>query len=425
MATIITRKLAVAAIAVMAVAATADWGARHTKGRASAASYERALLAWNSSENRVAINRPAFYDRNGSALAPDVGSKHYYVSLSGRDSNDGSLKRPLATITKAAKLATPGTTIHVLPGTYEGEILTKASGADGRRIVYISEQKWGAKLRTSKVGDTSVHWDNYGDYVDIVGFDLSGVHSYGIYNRGSYVRVINNHVHDYTQVACGKGGAGIEHGARNAKYSGHDNDTIGNTVHNIRPPVDCKQAHGVGIYHAVAGGHIYNNVVYNTGKSGIQMWHAATRVIVANNTVFDNRWSGILVGNEGMCCGSSTGVNDNTVVVNNIVFANGRDGIEEYGETGKHNVYAQNLAYGNKRMNVHLQNGLAALDTVTAHPGFVKYDPSSDGGDYRLRPKSPAIGKCTRLGAPLYDINGQPRFRSSNCSLGAYESTGN
>jgi len=39
-------------------------------------------------------------------------------------------------------------------------------------------------------------WHNYGNYVDIMGFELTSVGRIGLYNDGSFVRYIGNHVHD-------------------------------------------------------------------------------------------------------------------------------------------------------------------------------------------------------------------------------------
>src|SRR5690242_5204665 len=50
-----------------------------------------------------------------TTITPTAGGKALYVSPSGNDSNDGSQGHPFATITKAGKVATPGTVVHVLP----------------------------------------------------------------------------------------------------------------------------------------------------------------------------------------------------------------------------------------------------------------------------------------------------------------------
>src|SRR5262249_35568563 len=149
---------------------------------------------------------------------------------------------------------------------------------------------------------------NKGDYVDILGFDVTGSSQNGIENLGSFVRIVGNKVHNIVASCDSNGGAGIN----NANYSAHDNDTIANIVNNVRQVAGCSSPHGVGIYHSNFGGHIYNNISFANGSVGIQLWHAANAVTVANNTVLSNGMNGIVIG-AGDAPGGIT--NDNTIVV--------------------------------------------------------------------------------------------------------------
>jgi parallel beta-helix repeat protein len=268
---------------------------------------------------------------------------------------------------------------------------------------------------SSGVGVEDATWQNYGDYVDIIGFDISGAGSLGIMNLGSHVRIIGNHVHDIpARSGCvdGMGGAGIDNG----EYAAHDNEVIANRVHDVGNYASpCSSVHG--IYHSNKRGAIYNNVVYRNQGWGIHLWHAATDVIVSNNDVFDNGYGGIVVG-----AGDSPGgvTNDNTVVVNNIVVHNGNYGIEEYGRTGLHNHYLNNLLHGNQRAPFRLLNNSKGLNTVQADPSFVDY--KADGsGDYHLRFASPAIDAGTNQGAPQTDFDGNNRPVGKGWDIGAYE----
>src|SRR5882762_7891947 len=122
-----------------------------------------------------------------------TGGRNYYVSPNGSDRNAGSVTRPWATIEYAAMWLLTGDTVHVLPGAYRGRIATAASGAADARITYISDQKWGARV-IGDVIDRSA-WDNRGNYVAIIGFDVSGIGRIGLYDAGSHVRFIANDVH--------------------------------------------------------------------------------------------------------------------------------------------------------------------------------------------------------------------------------------
>jgi hypothetical protein len=149
-------------------------------------------------------------------------------------------------------------------------------------------------------------------------------------------------------------------------------------------------------------------------------------VTIANNTVFNNNYGGILVGDGDDSGGFPAGVvDDNTLVTNNIVYQNGLHplasgyGIEEYGNTGLHNQYLNNLVYQNGPANWNLQNGIVPVASITAVPQFVNYQPDGSG-NYQLQAGSPEIGAGTGSGAPTFDIVGAPR--PSSPDLGAYQS---
>jgi parallel beta-helix repeat protein len=331
-------------------------------------------------------------------FAISAGNSQYFVAMNGSDSDDGSYRHPWATISRAADEVPPGAVVHVLPGQYvlSQEIKTRTSGNASARITFISETQWGASLVSTLAGNTAV-WSNAGDYVDIKGFDITGHGSIGIYNEGSHVRIIGNYIHDIPAQGCtSNGGAGI----LNGNYSAEDDDAIGNVVENIGDYKNpCPRVHG--IYYTNLGGHARYNIVYRSQGWGIHTWHAARKTVITNNTVFNNAYGGILIGDGD---GPGGVLNDYTVVSNNIVYRNGLNrkasgyGIEEYGNTGTHNLYLDNLIYQNGPTNWNLQNGNQSFGTLSEDPQFVNYT-GDGGGDYHLRPTSPAIHAGTKQGA--------------------------
>jgi parallel beta-helix repeat protein len=286
-------------------------------------------------------------------------SADFYVSPSGNDHADGSKKHPWKNLDRAVRQVLPGTTVHVMSGTYtsNGEFKTAASGIPGYRIRYVSEEKWGAKLRSSKGGNSAAWW-NEGSYVDIEGFDISGSGALGIYNTGSFTRIIGNHVHDIPAYGCpSNGGAGIHDG----NYAASDDDIIGNTVNNIGDPgALCMRVHG--IYHANLRGKITGNVVYHNQGWGIHLWHAASGVTITDNEVYENSYGGIVVGADSTDFPGRLGWNDNSIVSNNKVYRNGLlggaqgYGIEEYGSVGTHNRFENNIVYENRPSDWNLRN---------------------------------------------------------------------
>ena len=333
-----------------------------------------------------------------------------YVSPSGNDRNDGSRAHPWATIGAASARVKPGTTVHVAAGTY-GTVVTPNSGTPGARIRYISDVKWGARIRS--VGSYSA-WTNNGDYVDIIGFDVSGTGNLGIVNWGSGVRIVANHVHNVLAPGCPQaGGAGIV----NANYTARDNEIIGNVVHDIGDLTKlCARVHG--IYHSNVHGRVVNNISYRNEGFGIHLWHAASDVTIANNLVFNNYYGGILIGaGDAPYHDDPSHPADNILVINNIVVFNlNRFGMEEMGLTARIR-YVSNLVYKNQSADWRLKTG-RQMGTISADPKFVNYSPEGYG-DYHLRPGSPAIAAGSNVDAPRFDIDGAERRQVID--LGPYQ----
>lgn len=387
------------------------------------------------STNPVTVTARSVYDTTAAANAavtvtPSTTSngKDFYVSTSGSDSNDGSAAHPWRTIQHASSLVTAGYTVHVLPGTYNvsscaypggvcSSISTSASGTASAPIRFISDTKWGAKIVSGN--NTYYAWQVDGEYVDIVGFDITGNGQAGLRLNGSNQRALNNVVHNLGTAFCdGNGGAGIV----SSNYSAGNNDIIGNVVHDIGTPGGCNGVQG--IYYSNYGGHILNNIVYRISAYGIHLWHAANAVTIANNTVFAAGSSSM---GGGMVIGSGdtgAGVVGNTIVSNNIFYANPRYGFLEYCYSGQtcianSNTYTHNLMYGNGT-NASFLFGHTDSARVSADPQFVNYQ-ANGTGDYHLKSTSPAIDTGTNMGAPVNDLDGGPRPTGANWDIGAYE----
>ncbi len=320
-----------------------------------------------------------------------------YVSPSGSNTvNDGlSAQTPFATISFADTKATPGTIIHVLAGTYTDPVATKADGTVDGRIVYTSEPKGAAHIVVnSTTADTE--WQSEGDYVDIVGFNITGNGRTGILLYGSYVRAIGNIVHDIPAPNCDSlGGSGIGEG----DYTSHDKDEIGNIVYNIGTG-SCDQVHG--IYHSTKGGHIYNNISYNNSGWGIHLWHADENVVIANNISFGNHNGGIVVGAGD----SPGGVTANHILVENNIVMDNPYGILETGLVNNTNLYTNNILFRNTTQ-FRLTQGVQGTNYFV-DPLFVNY--KLDGtGDYHLKSGSPAIGVGVINNTPTTDIEGNQR----------------
>ncbi len=356
----------------------------------------------------------------GAALTTPATTYNYYVSPNGKDTAAGTKAAPFKTLAQAAKVATKaGTTVWVAPGTYAGGIKTTANGTAAARIYWVSTTKWGAKIVPPSSSSNNNAWDNRGNYVSIVGFDIDGSTSgsgtkwtHGIYTGGSYGMIADNHIHHLARsVACtSAGGSAI---GVDSYYHGVKTDVVGNVVNDIGP-AGCTYVQG--IYFSTSG-TIKNNLVYRVGAVAIHLWHDATNVIITNNTAAASNFGMVIGGGDFYY--TSAGAN-NVFVANNIVYDN-KYGISEQGTTGKANQYKNNLVFKNTSYNFSLRNGLKDSGTVSSDPLFAGYARTAASPNFHLSSSSPAIGRGIATNAYPTDLDGKARNASTGYDIGAYQ----
>ncbi|MGJ9419571.1 DUF1565 domain-containing protein [Massilia sp. CMS3.1] len=351
-------------------------------------------------------------------VIPEVVRTNLFVAPNGSDANPGTQSEPFRTIGRAAQVVTSGTTVYVAPGMYTGGFRTNVSGTAEARIIFVSSERWGAKIVPPLDSRTTSAWDNRGNYVDIVGFDVDGFQYQsgtkwlsGIYNGGSYNGIRHNHVHHIAlDVPCeAAGGAGI---GVDSYYKGKHGEVIGNNVHDIGPP-ECRFHHGI---YVSTQARVRSNVIYRISGAGIHLWHDAQRVDITGNTV-STSGSGIVVGGGDFYY--SKGPNDNTIVANNIVFDN-KHGILEQGATGANNRYVHNLVFQNSVSDWRLPPGRQHVGTVAAEPVFLEYSRTGTP-DFRLSSRSPAIGRGMVVETPEPDFEGKQRSVGTGFDIGAFQ----
>ena len=112
----------------------------------------------------------------------------------------------------------------------------------------MSANRGGAKI----VGDGSrdAAWQNNGDYIDIVGFDITGPNVDGLLSGGSFVRIIDNSVHGFHEGNCIT--------TANDDYDMHDIDVIGNIASHCG---EDQLDHGIYVSHP--RGIVANNIAYD------------------------------------------------------------------------------------------------------------------------------------------------------------------
>jgi hypothetical protein len=387
----------------------ASTGAASTTGDASANGAPRLLAAISASAPTLS-----------AATTTPATTYNYYVSSTGSDTAAGTKAAPFKTLARAAKAAVKaGTTVWVAPGTYAGGIKTTANGTATARIYWVSTTKWGAKIVPPTSSSNNNAWDNRGNYVSIIGFDVDGTNSgsgtkwtHGIYTGGSYGMIQDNHIHHVARsVACtSAGGSAI---GVDSYYHGVKTDIVSNVVNDIGP-AGCTYVQGI---YVSTSGTIKNNLVYRVGAVAIHLWHDATDVIITNNTVTSSNFGMVIGGGDFYY--TSAGAN-NVYVANNIVYDN-KYGISEQGTTGKNNKYVNNLVFQNPTYNISLRNGLVATGTISSNPLFKAYSKTAATPDFHLTTSSPAIGRGTATNAYATDLDGKPRNASTGYDLGAYQ----
>jgi hypothetical protein len=378
-----------------------------------------------------------------------VNRKEYFVATTGSDLNDGSMASPWATISHASQALVPGpdgAIVHVASGIYNPTVTgscsldgfscgikTARSGTSVAPLVYISDQQGGAKIKATGAYSS---WHNSGNFVQIIGFEIIGesTTSIGIHSEGSFVQVIGNHIHHIPATAAcaaNQGSGGIAH----SNPASHDNDSIGNTIHDIGPfpgngldaTAYCNHAHG--ITHEQPRGRIQNNLIYRVGAWGIHSWSTASQLNITNNLIFDSgardRTGTLLGGGLVLAAEPTAPLHDSTTVANNIFRNNSGTGIWDNGHTGNNNIFANNLFFSNGQDSS--LKSVPAIGSISADPLMVDF--KLDGsGDYRLRPTSPAINSGTANCAPgksscmpAFDHLGFARSLGGNIDIGPFE----
>lgn len=363
------------------------------------------------------------YGSSNSYVIP-TGLRDVYVDIvNGHDTSpgNGTQANPWQTITKAFSVALAGDVIHVLDGTYTEEVVVNKNGTVTDRIVLISQNQYGATI--SHDGSTRDHCIRIlGSYVDIIGFDVTGgsaatvtfnaIKIDGSGGVGAHnVRILKNRVRDVI-VPAGLGCTGINESYYFLDTDGHskcrNNEIRGNLLYNLHEASGTTYK-GVGIYAVGYQTIIQNNVIINTHEYGIEMWHAPENGVIANNTICyiglpaTSKGVGIEVG-AGDAPGGVTA--DYFTVNNNLIYKALLYGIQEFGTTGTHNTYSNNLV--NSCGTDSYQNGNGEKATVTSAPSFVN-DTGDATGDYSLTSSSPAINAGSTLGAPSDDFNSRTR----------------
>lgn len=160
---------------------------------------------------------------------------------------------------------------------------------------------------------------------------------------------------------------------------------------------------------------IENNVVYNNGGRGIHVF-VSDNVTIVNNTTYQNCSTPEINDGEITVIGkSSTVLNKNCSVYNNIVYA--RTGKDKRVNTTSNteNFFQRNNIYFNSILGSDLPTFGGSVD-----PFFVSVTAGSE--DFRVKAESKTIDwGYSKIYIPSFDRAGEVRFKGANVDCGAYE----
>jgi hypothetical protein len=339
-----------------------------------------------------------------------------YVSTSGSDSNPGTSAQPFRTITHAYGLAGPGTTILVLPGVYTDYtsgwgLHLGASGTASSPIVLQSQVRGGAVIDGQNASDRNVAIYIDGSYNIVEGFEIRNGPNSGITIWGNGNQILDNEIHNNGNPASTSGN-GCDGVYDNEGTSG--NIYAGNYIHNNGRSGGSNLDHG--LYLCGNNEWVINNVVTANDSRGLQIaGYTTTSNMKVLNNVF--AWNGV----DGVTIWQDM---NGITIENNIIYQNGRYGVQFSAATGGGVVIDHNILYGNAAGSYYFTDVSSTVSyslgtTISSNPLFV--NGASSGFNAHLGPGSPAIGAGYNLSSSFTtDLAGATRTASGTWDLGAY-----
>ena len=343
----------------------------------------------------------------------------FYVSISGSDSNPGTLALPWRTIQKAFNTLRAGETALVRGGVYTQSVVMMRAGTSQAPITvknYPGEQPIihpggsGPMDYPVRITAGAAYFRLHGFLIENAPLDTT-VNVY--ISDGGLQQPQAAHDIEFRDNEVRNGmGTGLLVAPRTARVH-----LIGNAVHD----------NGVGLAHQHQGvyfqgqdGLIANNAVYNQPNGfGIQVRGEdteipANNIIVTENTSVGNSLAGFVIENTA----------SNVRVVNNVSAFNGTYGIHGYYCCGPNlpgNVGYNNVLYGNGSGPTRNNSGTI----VDFSGGNMLSDPrfrDRSGADFRLNPGSAAVDTALLNFSPSFDRDDLARPHGPAADVGAHES---
>lgn len=357
----------------------------------------------------------------------------YYLSPAGSDTNSGTIQAPWKHLQKAFDTLTAGQVACLRTGTYEpaGAYNTPSY----RHTISRSGEPGNPIVIRNYPGETAIVLGLVvvrGNYLKLLGTPPSGglvfqgplgPDASGVKGKGAgqvWLDRCHNVVLDHVEIRKNDYHAGL--------YVSEVSDVqiLGCYVHDngrFDVDTDAMGQHPVnvdqGIYWAASGGinRIANCLLEHNRSANLQLFAGSgkiTGLTVVENTIVKAMNSGVIIGKGA----------DRNVFANNIVSMNSQQTNNKQirlADNASNNIIDTNISWGRTTTSEEVDtstltgSGNVVQNLMVLDPHFVDFP----GGDYHLRPGSPAINSALSVYSKSVDINDVSR--PSRPSLGAYE----
>jgi len=388
--------------------------------------------------------------QSGITVSPLGAATTYYASLTGSDSNPGTLSQPFATINHAVRGLKPGDTLLIRAGTYAESLVNAIPGgiswsAPVTVAAYPGET---VTLRpASNTADAILYFASCCEkYIIVQGLiiDASNARADAVkitwsssLGASSHIRLQNDEIEN-TPNGMGILIKGDPSTGNNVDYNEIINCKIHNngstslqhgiyisTSHNLIDGSDVYSNAGYGIHLYDMDAHnslfVQSNVIRNckvhdnstaTGYSGGIVIATGDNNLVYNNLVYNNT--------RALTGGIELYHNVNaTYVLNNTVYNNDYFGITNE-SAATNSVIQNNIVYNNASGGINNNGTAATIDHNTSNsqsPMFV--NPLAN--DFHLHAGSPTIDAGITLSQVPVDFDGLKRPQGPAYCIGAYE----
>ncbi len=392
----------------------------------------------------------------------------YYVSLTGKDSNDGSKNNPWKTISYGIKSVSPGSKLIILSGVYKEKIEIENIGDSDKSIVIEGESKNSVIIDGTDVSRDLIFFDHCKN-IEIKNLSIRNAKRAGIRLSYSHHITINNcNIYDnykwgiftdfsnYTKISdCTVYGSEDEHGIYISNSSDNAEIKRNKVYNNYCAGIQINADPSMGGDGISSNCTIDSNIIYDNGIGGGAAINLASvrDSTIQNNIIYNNYAGGIAAWDDAQ--GYEWGCKNLKIIHNTIYFKNdeGRWALSlKNGSTGAHiiNNILSGGEHGGFEYNSNCLSGITIDYNIyyRANSNFLVenednhsytlsewkskgYDSHSfyaspmnlfvnTSGDFHLLSDSPAIdkGKDSKLS---YDFEGDKRPLGNGYDIGADE----